>query len=67
VPTGRPFTPSTRALSDGLINQQRIVVDHFTRRGDSWIESSAASLSSRISLRSLKVELSVRDIYRGVA
>ena len=50
-----------------LIDQQRIVVDHFTRRRDSWIESSAASLSSKVSLRSLKVDLSVRAVYRGVA
>jgi Uma2 family endonuclease len=50
-----------------LIDQQRIVVDHFTRGRDSWIESSTASLSSKISLRSLKVDLSVREVYRGVA
>ena len=50
-----------------LIDQQRIVVDHFTRRRDSWTESSAAALSSKVSLRSLKVDLSVREVYRGVA
>lgn len=50
-----------------LIDQQHIVVDHFRRRRDSWIESSAAALSSKVSLRSLKVDLSVREVYRGVA
>ena len=49
-----------------LIEQDRVVVEHFTRRRGQWIKSSTASLSGRVALSSLKVQLSVKDAYRGV-
>jgi hypothetical protein len=48
-----------------LIDQDRPAVDHFTRRRDAWTKSSATSLASRVSLRCIKVDLPLRETYRG--
>ena len=49
-----------------LIDQERVAVQLFTRRRNGWVESSVASLSSKVPLRSLKLDLSAREAYRGV-
>jgi Uma2 family endonuclease len=49
-----------------LIDQDRVAVDHFTRRRERWTKSSIASLSSKVPLHGVTVELSVKDAYRGV-
>jgi Uma2 family endonuclease len=49
-----------------LIDQDRVAVDHFTRRGTRWAKRSTASLSAKVALRGMAVDLSVKDAYRGV-
>jgi Uma2 family endonuclease len=49
-----------------VIDQERIAIDHFARRRERWIKSSATSISSKVLLRVIKVDLPVRETYRGV-
>jgi Uma2 family endonuclease len=49
-----------------LIDQSRIGIDHFTRAGRGWTKSRYTSPSSRLGLVAGKVELSLKEIYRGV-
>ena len=49
-----------------LLDQDRPAADHFTRRRESWTQSTTASISSKVSLGCVKVELSLREVYRGV-
>jgi Uma2 family endonuclease len=49
-----------------LIDQDRPAADHFTRKRDAWTKNSAVSISAQLSLRCVKVEMPLREVYRGV-
>jgi len=49
-----------------LIDQERVLVDHFTRGTQGWSHVRMSSLGARLRLSSPKVEVPLREIYRGV-
>lgn len=50
-----------------LVSQDRVRVQHYTRRGDTfWLFNAVEGLEAEVHLESLDVSLGLADIYEGV-
>ena len=49
-----------------LISQDRLLVELFTRHGDSWVRSELRDLDETLILESLGCAIPLREIYAGV-
>jgi Uma2 family endonuclease len=49
-----------------LISQDKVLVERFTRQGDSWLMSVFDSLDNTLSLASVGCEIPLREIYANV-
>lgn len=46
-----------------LIEQERVWVDHFSKRGDDWVHRSYIQRSDVLKLQSVEIEISLDELY----
>lgn len=49
-----------------LVTQDRPLIEHYVRRGDSWIYTAHRTLDQSVSLPSINCTLKLRDVYHKV-